>query len=94
MRIKDGFVMRKVAGKYVVVATGEASRSFHGMIKLNETGRCTWQGISEGKNQSEITEELALLNGAKTDEDRKVISDDVQSMIDEMAEAGFLISES
>lgn len=94
MRIKDGFVMRKVAGKYVVVATGEASRSFHGMIKLNETGRCIWQGISEGKNQSEITEELALLNGAKTDEDRKVISDDVQSMIDEMAEAGFLISES
>lgn len=39
MRIKDGFVMRKVAGKYVVVATGEASRSFHGMIKLNDTGR-------------------------------------------------------
>ncbi|MCC8196298.1 MAG: PqqD family protein [Ruminococcus sp.] len=94
MRIKDGFVMRKVAGKYVVVATGEASRGFHGMIKLNDTGRRIWQGISEGKNQSEITEELVLLNGAKTDEDRKVISDDVQSMIDEMVEAGFLISES
>lgn len=94
MRIKDGFVMRKVAGKYVVVATGEASRGFHGMIKLNDTGRRIWQGILEGKNQSEITEELALLNGAKTDEDRKVISDDVQSMIDEMVEAGFLISES
>lgn len=35
-----------------------------------------------------------MLNGAKTDEDRKVISDDVQSMIDEMVGAGFLISES
>ncbi len=93
MKLKDGFILRKVAGKYVVVATGEASRDFHGMVKLNETGRSIWQGLAEGKSADEITEELIKLNGANTDEDRKVISDDVQSMISEMSEAGFLISE-
>ena len=35
MRIKEGFVLREVAGQVVVIATGEASKGFHGMIKLN-----------------------------------------------------------
>ena len=41
VRIKDGFVLRDVAGQTVVIATGEASRDFHGMVKLNGTGRVT-----------------------------------------------------
>ena len=38
VRIKDGFVLRDVAGQTVVIATGEASRDFHGMVKLNGKG--------------------------------------------------------
>ena len=91
MKIKEGFILRKVAGKYVVVATGEASKSFHGMVKLNETAKNIWQGVSEGKTVDEITDELVRLSSARTDEDRKVISDDVQSMVKEMQEAGFLV---
>lgn len=36
MRIKDGFVLREVAGSYMVVATGEAGKSFHGMIRCGD----------------------------------------------------------
>ena len=50
MKIKNGFVLREVAGKAVVIAVGEASKSFHGMINLNGTGRDIWQGISDGKS--------------------------------------------
>ena len=32
MRIKKGFVLREVAGQIMVIATGEASKDFHGMI--------------------------------------------------------------
>ena len=32
MRIKNGFVLREVAGQNMVIATGEASKDFHGMI--------------------------------------------------------------
>lgn len=90
MKVKEGFILRKVAGKYVVVATGDATKSFHGMVKLNETAKNIWQGLSDGKTVDEITDELAKLNSAKTDEDRKIISDDVQSMIGEMVKAGFI----
>ena len=38
MKIKKGFVLRKVGGESVVVPVGEMSKQFHGMINLNETG--------------------------------------------------------
>ncbi len=91
MKVKEGFIIRKVAGKYVVVATGEASKSFHGMVKLNETAKIIWEGLADGKTPEEITEILMKENNAETEEDRKKIYDDVQSMIGEMREAGFLV---
>lgn len=38
MKIKEGFVLREIAGKAVVIAVGEASKTFHGMINLNSEG--------------------------------------------------------
>ena len=35
MRIKNGFILRKVGRQYVVAATGEASKNFNGMLRLN-----------------------------------------------------------
>ena len=48
MRIKQGFVMRDVAGQAVVIATGDASRDFHGMVKLNQTAAVVWHGVGRG----------------------------------------------
>ena len=39
MKIKKGFVLRDVAGRSVVVATGAAAKRFRGMVMLNETGK-------------------------------------------------------
>ncbi|MCD8107406.1 MAG: PqqD family protein [Oscillospiraceae bacterium] len=90
MKIKQGFIIRKVAGKYVVVATGEASKNFHGMVKLNETAKNIWEGLAAGKTPEEITDDLAKLNDAQTPEDHERIAKDVQSMIKEIQDAGFL----
>lgn len=42
MKIKKGFVVRKVGDAHVVVPVGELSKTFHGMINLNETGAFLW----------------------------------------------------
>ena len=55
MKIKDGFLLRKVGGQNVVVALGEASRDFNGMIRLNDTGVFLWQQL-----QQDVTEEQLL----------------------------------
>ncbi len=88
MKIKDGFVLRKVAGKYAVVATGEASKSFHGMVKLSENAKNIWTGISQGKSVDEIIEELVSEN---SEDDRAAITSDVQSMVEEMKTSGFIV---
>ena len=54
MKIKEGFVVREIAGQSIVVALGAASKKFNGMIKLNDTGRIIWDMLSEGKSESDI----------------------------------------
>lgn len=58
MKIKDGFMLRKVGGQYVVVAFGEASRSFNGIIRLNETGKFLWEQLSADKSEDELRKAL------------------------------------
>ncbi len=86
MKIKDGFVLRKVLGDAIVVAEGEMSKSFHGMIKLNESAADIWEWISKGKSEAEISE---LLSGKYelTEEKAKA---DTSAMIEKMLSEGLL----
>lgn len=89
MRIKDGFVLREVAGQYVVIATGEASKDFHGMIKLNVTGKEIWQGLLDGLDKEAIVKRLQ----EKFQVESETVAIDVQEFLSEMQEKGFLINE-
>ena len=60
MKIKNGFVAKEIAGQYVVVALGEASKIFNGIIKLNESAKFIWDLLVEGKEKDDVVE--ALLN--------------------------------
>lgn len=86
MKIKQGFVMRDVAGQAVAIATGEASKSFHGMVKLNDTGAVIWNGIEKGLDDAEIAEQLAAGYDVEADQALK----DVESFIARMRDAGLV----
>lgn len=86
MRIKNGFVLREVAGKAVVIAVGEASKTFHGMINLNGTGKDIWQGVSEGKSVDEIAQKLT----EEYEVDFEKAKEDTVKIIEKMREAGIL----
>ena len=58
MRIKNGFVVKEIAGQYVVVALGEASKVFNGIITLNESGKLIWTLLAEGKEKKEIVDSI------------------------------------
>ena len=87
MKIKDGFVLREVGGQTVAIATGEASKTFHGMIKLNRTSGDIWRGIADGLTKEQIAEKLT----ADYQVDRETALSDVQMILDKMTEAGLLI---
>ncbi len=58
MKIKDGFVLREVAGTYVAIATGEASKTFRGMIKMNASCAKIWECFKEGMTVDETAQKL------------------------------------
>ena len=86
MKIKKGFVMRKVAGNAVVIATGEASKNFHGMVRLNATGADIWQGVADGLDENAIADRLVSIYEV----DREKAYEDVTSTVAKMKEAGFI----
>lgn len=60
MKIKSGFIIREIAGEYVVVALGAASKIFNGMIKLNETGKFIWEKLALGWEKDAIIAAILL----------------------------------
>lgn len=85
-KIKEGFVLRKVADQYVVIATGEASRDFHGMIKLNQVGADIWEGLNAGSGVEEIADRIV----EKYEVDRAKAEADIEALVRRIEEAGFL----
>lgn len=66
MKTKQGFMLRNVAGKDIVVAVGTAAMDFNGMITLNETGAFLWRLLEKGADYDELVE--AILKEYDTDE--------------------------
>lgn len=85
MKIKKGFVLRKVGGESVVVPVGEMSKKFHGMINLNETGAFLWTFFSEEYTIDEGV--AALLAEYEVEED--VARTDVENFTQTALKNGF-----
>ena len=86
MKIKDGFVVRDLAGQSIVVALGEASKTFNGMIKLNDTGRLIWDMLAVGKSKENIIDRFT----AEYDVEREIADRDVTAFIETLQGADIL----
>lgn len=86
MKIKNGFVVRSIAGESVVVALGEASKNFNGIIKLNDTGRFIWDRLSDGAEFSELVS--AILSEYEIDE--ATAEADVKAFVETLEGAGII----
>ena len=53
MRIKEGYVINKLGGGYVVVTVGDASKDFNGLLRLNNASAFIWENIKDGLDTKE-----------------------------------------
>lgn len=58
MKTKKGFMLRQTAGRNIVVAVGQASEEFNGLITLNETGAFLWKMLQEGTTYEDMLKAL------------------------------------
>ena len=66
MKIKEGFVLRSIAGSNIVVPVGQTSAEFNGMITLNDSGAFLWKELEKGCDVDDLT--AALLREYDVDE--------------------------
>ena len=85
MKIKKGFVVRSVGGESVVVPVGAMSKTFHGMINLNETGAFLWNFYTE---EHSVDEGVAALL-SEYDVQEEIARNDVETFVKTISENGF-----
>ena len=87
MKIKEGFILREIAGSYIVVAVGDAVKTFNGVINLNQTGAMLWKELANGGDEDALVK--ALLS--EYDVDEEIAKKDVQAFIAKLKGANLLI---
>lgn len=52
------YLLREVAGEYLLVPIGESSVQFNSLVTMNETGAFIWKKLDEGMDSKQIAEAL------------------------------------
>ncbi len=86
MRIKEGFMLREVAGVYVVVPVGERVIDFNGLMTLNDTGVFLWKTLEKGSGKKQMADMLCVEYEVSADEAQK----DVKEFLKDLEDAGIL----
>lgn len=85
MKLKDGFILRNVAGETVVLPSGEGL-NLNMMITLNGTGEFLWKRLEIGAEKEELVQ--ALL--AEYDVDEATANIAVERFVEKLSANGFL----
>ena len=86
MRINKEFVLREIAGDYVIIPTGQTVLEFNGLITVNEVGVSLWKML-----QNEVTEDdlvAGILSEYEVDE--AVAREDIREFLDTLTEGKIL----
>ena len=89
LKTKKGFLLRKLGAEYMVVAIGEASKSFNGMIRMNETGAFYWKELEKGASEDDLVartmERFTGVDEASAREDVKAFLQSIQVALEDDA---------
>lgn len=85
MKLKQGFILRTVAGETVVLPSGD-ELDLNMMITLNDTGKFLWQKLEVGAEVDELVADLLK----EYDVDEATARAGVERFIAKLNENGFL----
>lgn len=87
MRVKNGFILRKVGRQFVVAATGEASKNFNGMMRLNEEAAFAFGLLKNDITEEQLVSAMVEKYGSDPEETRA----DVAQFLATLREADALV---
>lgn len=86
MKINKDFLLKEVAGTYIVIAVGEKSADFSGVVTLNPVGAFLWRKLEEGADSAGLLR--AVLE--KYDVDEATARTDIVAFLNKARTHGFL----
>lgn len=84
MKIREGFVVRQVAGVSVVISLETKVDDNNSVIQLNDTGLLLWESLVKGADKNTLVEVL-LENYEVTEE---IARQDVDAFVQRLESAG------
>ncbi len=87
MKVKENFLLRQVAGSWLVMPIGQEMLDFNGILTLNETGAFLWQKLQEGATIEELATALTLEYKVSLEEARA----DIKEFCDLLISKGCLL---
>lgn len=59
----ENFIKRQIGTGFAIVAVGEATKRFNGIISVNETGSFIWDQLEKPITAEELTEKITAQYG-------------------------------
>ena len=89
MRIEKEFVLREIAGDYIIIPIGSTALEFHGLITVNEVGVTLWKMLQEEVTMEDLVQGVL----AEYDVEEEVAREDIQEFLDTLVSGGILTRE-
>lgn len=81
MKVKQEYILRKVADSYVVLPIGQATVAFNGMMTLNESGALMWELLENGSSIEALACKLTEVYNVSFERARKDAEEFVDTLI-------------
>ena len=86
MQIKKEFVLREIAGDYIIIPTGATVLEFNGLITVNEVGVTLWNLLQEEVSLEQLVQGVL----AEYDVEEAVAREDIQEFLNKLVEGSIL----
>lgn len=86
MKIANDFILREIAGEYIIVPTGSTALNFNGLITVNEVGLFLWKKLEQGVTREELL--AGVLDEYEID--AETAKKDIDEFLNELKNGGIL----
>lgn len=86
MKLEKEFVLREIAGDYVIIPVGKTVIEFNGLITVNEVGVSIWNMLQNEITFDQIVQ--GILNEYEVEE--SVAREDIREFLDKLIDGGIL----
>lgn len=87
MKLNNNFVLRQVVDVWIVLPLGDATVSFDGILKLNETGVFLWRKLEGGADRETLVQALT----EEYDVSAERAAQDIDKFLAKLSSAGCLV---